>query len=347
MGFREATRQNFTELPTQQYTPGGRLYFELPKVGLLSKLLLTFQGTLTVTAGSGACTVSPKGPWNLIKRIRIVANSGAAIYDVSGYGTYVINQLQRYAHSPGTSLVDRGIGTECFNHPTATGTLVFGLEIPVCTNDADGIGLLLLQNSATQLVLEVEFNSTADAVGFDAPYKLTVDAAAALSATKVGVLMEYFNVPRKQEDYPPLNVVHQWLEQQDSIASVGAFTKSMLRGNTYMRLLHYVTLNGLLNTADVEKLRILYNQSEVPYTISKLPQLLLQRSRYGFDLPKGTFLHDWYYSKGLVGLGDSRDFINSANVTEFQTELTIASGATLGTGNNFVNTISEQLIRIA
>jgi hypothetical protein len=114
-----------------------------------------------------------------------------------------------------------------------------------------------------------------------------------------------------------------------------------------MRLAHYLTLGNALNTADVDKLRILYNQAEVPYTVDKLSQLFLQRNRYGMDLPKGTFVHDWYYSNGLVGLGNSRDFINSANVTEFQSEVVIASGTTVTAGQSFVNTLTEQLIRIA
>lgn len=347
MGFREATRQNITELPSKEYVSGGKVFFELPKVGLLSKLYLHFTATDTLTAGTGSITASERSPWNLIKRIRLVANSGAAIFDVSGYGCYLINNLLRYGHSPASTLFDRSIGTDVYNLPTTTGTLKFGLEIPIAINDRDAIGYLLLQNNATQLVLEVEFNVAGGSSVEDNMHVLTGNATAVLSASTVGVTMEYFNVPRKSEDYPPLNVVHQWLEQKDSIVSTGTYTKTLLRGNTYMRLLHYITLNAALNTTDVEKLRIIYNQTEVPYTISKMPQLMLQRSRYGMDLPKGTYVHDWYYGNGLVSLGDSRDFINSAAVTEFQTEITIASGATLGSGTNFLNTITEQLIRIA
>jgi hypothetical protein len=97
----------------------------------------------------------------------------------------------------------------------------------------------------------------------------------------------------------------------------------------------------------VDKLRILYNSSEEPYTIDKNIQLMLQMSRYGMCLPIGTFVHDWNYAGGLVGLSPSRDFINSANVTEFQSVLEIASGTTMTAGQCFINTLSEKLIRIA
>lgn len=346
--FRDATRQNFTTLPSQTITDGGRLYFRLPKVGLLSKLYLTLQCTVDNTAGTGHATISERAPWNWIKRIKLLANAGASIYDVSGYGTYLINNIIRRATAPNSSVFDRSLATATYSIPTtdADGTILLNLEIPIAVNDRDPIGLVLLQNNATELVLEIEFNTLGGANAVVAPYVLTGTATSVLSAGTAGVVMEYFTVPRKAEDYPALNIVHQWLEQQDVITGTGAFTKSLLRGNTYMRLMHYLTLNSALDQADVDKLRILYNQSEVPYSIDRIPQLFLQKMRYGQDLPKGTFLHDWYYSNGIPSLGDSRDFINSANVTEFQSEVTIGSGATV-TGNCYLNTITEQLIRIA
>lgn len=345
--FIDSTRQNFTELPAQSYVSGGRLYFPLPKAGLLSRLFLHISGTMTVTVGTGTAALSERNVWNMIKRIRLIANSGASIFDVSGYGTYLINNLQRYGQAPDKSIYDRNIGTEIYSAGVANGANAwkFGLEIPVAINERDPIGMILLQNDATNLVLEIDFNSEYGVTDLIAPIKVTGNSTAAFVG-KVGCMMEYFTVPRAKEDYPSLNVIHQWIEQQDAISAAGAFTKSLLRGNTYMRLMHTLTTAGALNTADVDKLRILYNQAEVPYTIDQQTQLMIQRSRYGMDLPKGTFVHDWYYSNGLVGLGNARDFINSANVTEFQSEVQIASDATVTAGTSFVNTISEQLIRI-
>lgn len=348
MSFIDATRQNFTELPAQPYSSGGRVYFTLPKAGLLSKLLLTMNGTMTVTPGTGTAAVSERGAANIIKRIRLIANSGTSIFDVSGYGTYLINQLKRYAHTPDDTIKDRGTSSEVWAVGVNSGANAFkiGLEIPIAINERDPIGLILLQNEATQLVLEVTFNTETGANGMLAPIVVTGNATASLSAN-VGVNMEYFTVPRNKEDYPALNVIHQWLEQQDSITAAGTFTKPLLRGNTYMRVLHTLTLGNALNTSNIDRLRVLYNQSEIPYVINKQSQLMIQRDRYGSDLPKGTFVHDWYYSNGISGLGNSRDFINSAFVTEFQTELEINSGATVTAGQSFVGTITEQLIKIA
>jgi hypothetical protein len=348
MSFIDATRQNFTELPAQTVPEQGRVYFQLPKVGLLSRMFLHIQGTANVTLGTGTAVLSERTLFNLIKRIRLVANSGASIFDVSGYGTYLINTLSRKNSIPTDSPVDTGIKTLIHSAGVSAGSNVWNaiLEIPIAINERDPIGMVLLQNNATQLVLEVDFNPVYGVTDIIAPIKVTGNAVAEFTG-KVGVMMEYFTVPRNAEDYPALNVVHQWLEQSDAISSAGVFNKSLMRGNTYMKLLHFATINGALNTADVERLRILYNQSEVPYTIDQITQLFLQRQRYGRDLPKGLFVHDWYMSNGLVGLGNSRDFINSANVTEFQSEVSIKAGTNVPAGSSFINTITEQLIKIA
>lgn len=345
MGFNEKTRQNFTELPQQNVQPGGRVYFTLPPVGLLSRLFINIKGVMNVTPGTGTAVKSDRDAWNLIKRIRLIANSGTAIFDVSGYGTYLINHLMSFGCAPDKTIFDRGVGTEVFAAGVANGNndWLLSLQIPVAINQRDPMGLIMLQNSATNLQLEIDFNEAAGANNTIAPIVTTGNATAAFTG-KVGCMMEYFTVPREKEDYPPLNVIHQWIENQDSIVSTGEYVKTMQRGNTYMRLLHYLTLDNALNTAAVDKLKIVYNQAETPYMINKPSQMALQRSRYGMDLPKGTYAHDWYMSNGVVGHGNARDFINTMMVTEFQSIIDIASGSTVPAGKSFINTLTEQLI---
>lgn len=347
MSFQQATRQNFTELPAQPFVSGGRLYFELPKVGLLSRLILQLSGVMTVTLSGGTAAISERLAYNLIKRVRLIANSGASIFDVSGYGTYAINRLLRYDSSPQDSLIDHGTKALAYQAGVTAGAnnWNFGLEIPIAVNERDPLGLILLQNQASQLVLEIEFNSEYSLDAMLAPVLVT-GAATASFVGKVGAMMEYFTVPRNVEDYPALNVIHQWIEQRDSVTSVGAWTKNLQRGNTYQRIVHALTVNKALNSAAVEKLRLIYNQAETPYNVNALTQAFLQRSRYGSDLPKGMFVHDFTMSNGLPSLGNARDFIRSAGVTEFQSEVTIASGTSMTAGQCFIDTLTEQLITI-
>jgi hypothetical protein len=348
MSFLTATRQNITELPAQAYD-GNKKTFVLPKVGLLSRLFLTFTGTNTVTLGGGTAAVSQFTAYNLIKRIRVLANSGASIFDVTGYGAYVINLLGGKQATMIDSLYDAGTDALVYAAPVAAGanTWQMGLEIPIAINERDPIGLVLLQNNSTTITVEVEFNTLYGLADDGSVAVLVTGAAvAAMTAATVGLSMEYFTVPRSQEDYPALNVVHQYLEEQLTFAATGPQIVTLQRGNTYLQLIHMLTCNTAINSAAVERLRILYNQSEVPYNVPARVQSLLQRKRYGSDLPKGVFVHDWYMSNGCPNLGNSRDFINSAAVTEFQSEVTVAAGTTV-TGTTNLRTIKRQLIQIA
>ena len=350
MSFIQATRQNIAELPTQTYAAGSTKYsFVLPKVGLLSRLFLTIAGTMTTTAGTGSVALSQFTGYNLIKRIRVLANSGSSIYDVSGYGTYVINRLSARQSVLTDSLFDATTDALVYAAPVAEGanTWKLGLEIPIALNDRDPVGLVMLQNNQTQIVVEIELNAAYSTNSEYAPVLVTGNATAAFSAGTIGLSMEYFTVPRDKNDLPAINVIHQYTEESLAISSAGVQNISLLRGNTYVQLIHYAVLAGTLNSAAIERLRILYNQSEVPYNVNNQVQMLLQRKRYGSDLPLGTFVHDWYMSNGMPNLGNSRDFINSSSVTEFQSELTIASGTTVTAGTSRIATIKRQLIQIA
>jgi hypothetical protein len=338
-------------LPSQTVTEGGRLYFRLPAVGLLAKLYLFFSGVVTVTEGaSGTFAASDRGIFNLIKRVKVIANGATSIIDVSGYGLFSVNNLMRYAHRKNNTLIsDATMLAQVYSAALAAGdnTWQFGLEIPIAINDRDPVGLLMLQNSSTEVILEIEFNEVDGANNLVAPVVITGDDTAVLKSGTMSVAMEYFTLPRDKAEYPALNVVHQWVEVQKSINSVGANQIDLQRGDTYMRLIHNLTINNALNTAAVDRLKIAYNTSETPYVVDKAIQLMMQLSRYGAAMPIGTFVHDWAYSSGLVGLSNSRDFINSANVTEFQSVLEIASGTSMTSGQCFVNTLAEKLIQIA
>ena len=349
MSFQIATRQNITELPAQTYDTQ-RKTFVLPKVGLLSRLFLTFKGTYTMTLGGGSAAVSQFTAYNLIKRIRVLANSGASIFDVTGYGAYLINRIQARHSILTDSLFDSGGDANVFSAPVAGGAnaWLMGLEIPIAINEKDPVGLILLQNNSTTITVEIEFNSEYGLADDGSTAVLTTGAAAGvITAGTVGLSMEYFTVPRLPADYPALNVIHQYLEENMPFSATGAQIVTLQRGNTYLQLIHVLTCANLLNTAAVDRLRILYNQSEVPYNVVKSVQSLLQRKRYGSDLPVGTFVHDWYMSNGIPNLGNSRDFINSAAVTEFQSEVTVATGTTVTAGQTSLRTIKRQLVQIA
>ena len=348
MSFETATRQNLRPINQMDYIAGGIQVQSLPRVGYLARIHLHFSGTNTVTVGTGTAALSAKGPWNIWNRIRLQANQGTDIWNVTGYGSFLMDLLSFWRRQPDLS-PDRSesyASTYVYSAGVANGanTWEFGLTIPIVPNERDMAGIVLLQSEMLTAQLRLEYNQLYGAT-FDFPVVTTGNATAALTNATTYPEIEIFTVPADPADQPPLTTLHQTLELQQSVASTGDNVVNLLRANTYMKIIHYLALNGALDTADITRGQFRYNNSEVPYDLTIRHQLQQQRRRYGTDLPVGTWVWD-FFNQGLTNFGGGRDFVDGSSVAELQSILTIASGATLGSGNNWINTITEQLVNI-
>jgi hypothetical protein len=347
--FNAATRQKFTSVPSQAFAASAPMQFILPRVGLLARLFLHFSGTLTVTLGAGSAVVAPRGPWQLANRLRLLANSTLAIVDLSGFGAYVANLLTDWAGSesrPGSYAAaftatnqpqyDPPAIAEVARYAVAAGanTIDFTLELPVKLSESDPIGLIVAQNPQTTLTLEVQQGAIADLV------TLAGGATATLTGTW-SVAVEYFEAPADPAAMPDMTFVHVWQETRTAVGNTGAVPVRLLTGDTYLQVAHIVQLNGTLNRADVERSRIVLNDADSPYSLERWFQLYLQRRRYGKDLPEGVFVHDFFVPE------TTRDMLNSALYSDLKSELTIAGTATLGAGNNFIDSIARKLVQVA
>ena len=69
--FAQATRQNYQTMPTQAVNAENTtIQFNLPKVRLLSRILLHVEATATLTSTAGTIQISPYSPYNIIRRNR-------------------------------------------------------------------------------------------------------------------------------------------------------------------------------------------------------------------------------------------------------------------------------------
>lgn len=338
--FIEATRQNILPLTTLPYTAGSEVSYDISRVGFLATVKLRFKGALTCTHASKTTFTKAAGaPFNVLNRVKLLLNNGVAIWDTSGYGAYIQNMLNKNNYR--LDEVITGSKVFAFGNTVSSGgtanDVCFSLDLNVSINDRDLIGLLLLQNN--QVVAQVKIdNANAGVLMTDTDITTTLTGSWYVS-------IEYFDVPANQADWPALSSVHQVLEDQSPITATGANRFVIPRGNTYMRVINAVMLNGAYNTDDVERCTIKYNLSNEPYNMYAADMLALQRERYGRDLPKGVLAWDFFY-QGEPNLGNHRDFIYSGNVTELDQYIHIASGATLGSNNNKLITIRDMLVDV-
>jgi hypothetical protein len=135
------------------------------------------------------------------------------------------------------------------------------------------------------------------------------------------------------------------LEDRDAITGTGDVRKALLRQGTVLQLAHVVRLNGSRAApGDVEELRVEINRSDRVYRLPTAAALFLAALRYGQDLPQGVYVWDWWHAQNDVSQGDGRDMIDTEAVAQIDSVVRIASGATLGTNNNFLDTIRRHTV---
>ena len=357
MSFLRATRQNFLAAPTMTYTAGQTAVSALPKVGLLRRIIMLFSGTMTITLGGGTAVIGQEAPFSLITRIRLVANGNTSIFDTSGWGGMIASLFGAYGFSgycgrpivPDSATAPGPVATGFAALNYAAGVSAganawrFAIEIPLGIADdwRPPQGLILAAAPDTSLTLEVSFGATlySTVASRSTPVTVTGAATAALTGT-ITPLVEFFTVPANPADYPDLRRVHTWTEVGPQPIVANADQQVVIgRGNTVMRIIHIVHTNSAPDSTNVTRRTLSYNQNEIPYATTLQGDAVIQRKRYVRDLPDGTYVCDLWNS------GTPRDAVNTLNLNELVSTLTI-SGATIA-GATDIRTLIEQIITLS
>src|SRR5437899_2078372 len=283
MTFIEATRQNIVPLPAgaQAFSSGQPVSSTLPRAGYGSRVFVHVNGTMTITPGTGSASLSSTGPFSLLSRVGILVNAATDILSLSGYGCMCLDKVLPDADgAPALDTANPGFGgnraynAQLFQAGVASGanTWDFNLVLPIAINFQDPIGLLLLQSPETTAELRLTWNVEG---GLNTnwpnnPVTLVGNATSAFSGNAF-VDVEFFEVPARPEDRPDIRFLHTLTESRMALTSAGDNFVPLPRGNTYLRLMHNVYANAALDTADLSKLEITWNQTTKPYNIRPGP----------------------------------------------------------------------------
>lgn len=356
MGFLQATRQNFLQAPAITYALGQTLYSRIPKVGFLKRIFVLFAGTISITLGGGTATIGAEAPWSIISRIRLMANGNTSLFDCSGYGAMIASLFSAHGFAgfgsrpivPDSATVPGPAATafSAANYIAAATDATawrFALEIPLALSDdwRTPTGLILAAAPDTELTLEVAFGAMfyGTTAARTTPITTTGAATATMAAT-VTPFVEFFTIPGSRADYPPLDKIHTWAEfGPQTIAANGDQDVVIQRGNTVMRLVHLVHTNTAADGTNVSARSLRFNSNEIPYQVNRQLDAVVQRKRYVRDLPDGVYVWD------LWNTGTPRDAVNTLNLNEITSRLTLA-GATIA-GVSDIRTLVEQLVQLS
>lgn len=324
--FRKGTRQHFDLTGNIPYVSNrDGVPQQLNQVGFLAGVLVHVTGVMTLSA-IGALTAD--GPFNLIRRIRLGLNTGLYIDDLSGYTLSQAQNLVVRRFNAQTSAF-----AQVFAAPAASGanTWSFLLWIPVASNDGINfeVGLVNLQTEELKARVEITWAPETDAVSNATGFVGRAD-----------IYTEWYEIPDPRVvQFPPLNIVHRMVEDRSNVNGTGDVRYPILRQGTVQQLLHIVRLNGARNGADVVALRLELNRSDRVYRYQLAAQLWHQAMRYGQDLNTGAFVWDFWFSQLDVSQGDGRDMLDTEAIAQVDSVVEIATGATLGSNNNFLDTM--------
>lgn len=326
--FRQNTRQKMnTVAGTMTYSLGGRQQITLPQIGYLSRIYLRFNGTLTF---SGSATAAKFAPYSMFNRVQVDLNSNKQVLvDASGYQLFLLNSLRRK-----NARLDQGTDSDFYVFPASGTAQTFRatLEIPIAVSDGNNFmnGLINLQAPELQCNVTVSFATALTDIAD------TVTAAAG----SVDVVYEYYEVPDPSQVQQPFLGLHKILSQTEALVGTGENRHKVPRGGKILRLVHILECNGAKSDA-YDQQELVLNNSQSLYQVPKWNSKFRNRQMYGYTLPTGTIVWDFMNAYDICEESDQRDVLNTERVTTTESVITVTSGTTFGTNNNFLHTLRE------
>lgn len=306
--------------------------FQLDKTGFLSALWLVIRGDVDFVGGAAALNAQGFGAF--FRSININANLGSsAIWQTSGIGAVVASRGMnamgpRAVISALTEGVDR--------------TYAYAIRIPIAANDTDQmtLGAINLQDPQIQVNVNLVLAALNSVL---VPVGTLANAAATLT-----VVQEYWDIPDPRAFAMPARSIVRTLEDPNPVAlAAGENIYQMPRLGTLLQYWQIITINAIRATlAQVDSIQLRLNKTTYletipPYVLAAIAAYnygamvgggLLGASNVPSDIPMniepGVFVRDYWHSTGIMNAGDSRDFLDTEEITttEFITNLPAVSG---------------------
>lgn len=351
--FRMGTRRRVQPLGSFPFIPGTPIpTIVIPQVGMLSKIYLKIEGTLTQTATPAV--LNPLGYASLISRIRVNANLGSAsIVDASAAGV----ELANFWRAPSTGRVQN-----IYANAIAANAVSYGLEIPINANDRSLLEIGLINLQAEQVRVTLDVTPAAALLEF------ALSGGGTLSSTlTMYVYYEYWDVPNPNRYLLPPASLSRLLEEQQPIAATGEMSYVIPRLGTLTQMSEYFILgataatrvmaNLTAPTPQVNKFRVRANKTDEWMSLdaraAEIEEALFTNANQGTNAaPAGSFMRPgvrtWdFFHSGLQtrNFGD-RDLIDTEKITTLEFLATIDPTVTPSafTTRNLVRRVFQRLV---
>ena len=319
--FAQATRQNIQGMAKKKITQGATtVSFEIPKARLLSKIWLEIDYKFTLTSSTvSAIDTNKLTPYAPIRRISLDLNNGWSPYVLDGKAYAVLAGMRQQSHV----IYPQGDSEEGFcycpdklsaSSSGVTNTMRTTIELPLCLNDRDPIGIILAQSPETLIEVKVDFEPESSMIPSLEGVTLEVEEIT------VQPIVETFSIPAVQEAFPDISVVKLCTSRTEMFAGNGQNLIDLVTGTIYRKIAFIIEdLDGEpFEDSDItSNIDLIFNTADVNYSVP--PKLIRHKNemQFGEEQPDGVYIFD-FSDNGIPNYGGTRDYIDSTKLTMFQ-----------------------------
>lgn len=318
--------------------PGGFFTAQLPPDGILSKVLITFVGTVTVA--TAAATAGNRWPYGLLDSFQLSVNGQNDLWNCDGLDLHALRFARYPSYDEAVDVYPGSVGGGD-SVGVATHDVHLTWEVPIAMDDTSLIGSLYAQSAATSIQARIGTALNADLFSAN-PANVTIDGTWYISTT-------WFDVPVGEDNrliLPDLSVLHGFNAVNYPVTATGEARVELVRNAGQLSRLFIAAqsadtnrLSALPSAASTKKitdLRLEYGGNRRPYVFSPAATLLaINGQHYGAPLPYDRLAVDF------VKENPARDRVMLQGVTEFSVVPTIGSGVTVTDGK--VRVVQETL----
>lgn len=332
--FFERTRKNVFNLDVIPAPGGGQSARRtIRQTGIVPKLRITFQGTLTVS--TAAVTTSDRWPHGLLDLIRLTVNGQNDLFNVSGEDLHVL----RFARFPAfEDASDTFAGTVGGGNSVGVGATALHItwELPIAIDETSMAASLYAQSAATNIQLQLVQATNSQLFSAN-------PANAAITGTFT-VQQVAYEVPYDDEGklvLPDLTRLHAVVATAVPFTAIGESRAALIRADGQLMRAFFASRSSSTNrlsahptaaaTKKLDRLRLEYGGNQKPLDYDPASALLAENNQhYGAPLPYDRLALD------LVKENPPRDTIIMQGVTELALVPTVNSGVTVSAGEHRV-----------
>lgn len=351
-GFAASTIENESALnPIAAPNPGSSVRYQLPDADIVSKLTITFDGTLTVTAAGTGQTQpipGPAWPYGLLDEFTLTANGVSHdLWSCDGVDLHVKNFVDHLGLVSNGDVFPGAVGGGGSAIAAGSYPLYLTWDVDIATDPTWLVASLFAQSSETLL---------SGQLGLAAVAAPLIEAAGtgtlwALSG-EFYISEKSYEIPYDSKGnliLPDITKLHLFVSEERPWTNTGDVEVNLLRtSGQLMRIFQSGYYNageplsaqpGTTTTAAIDEWRLRYGVKSTPYEFNPAAVLAQRNNRsYRSPVPYNRLILDQMLHN------PARDMLILEGVTNLRTVTTVDSAVVPSVGNATMRAVEEILV---